>query len=60
MKISEIQVGDVFPDLRVTVATPPESLSDHLQVLDCFIEGTNGQTVTLILPKDHEVNVYRL
>lgn len=58
--VSEVRVGDVFPDLRVTVSNV-EPLSDLLQVIDCFVEGTNGQqTVTLILPKDHQVNVYRL
>lgn len=58
--VSEVRVGDVFTDIRCTVSHT-EPLSEMLQVIDCYVEGYNGQqTVTLILPKEHRVNVYRL
>lgn len=58
--VSEVRVGDVFSDIRVTVSHT-EPLSEMLQVLDCYIEGYNGQqTMTMILPKEHQVRVYRL
>lgn len=61
MQAEEIRVGDVFPDLRATVAYPPEPVSDLLCAVECYLEGTNGaQTVTLVLPKEHKVNVHRL
>jgi hypothetical protein len=58
--VEDVKVGDVFPDLRVTVAYS-EPFSDHLWSLECYVDGTNSeQSVTMILPKEHKVNVYRL
>jgi hypothetical protein len=60
IRADEVKVGDVFKDIRVTVGYS-EPFSDMLWALDCYVEGTNGfQTITLIFPREHQVNVYRL